>query len=171
MLCGLDYLSPNVTAVSPQQVAERYRQVGGVPRNLFLSESKYRKLLVKQENAAAEVTEEQALRIVSGKLDVVGIALADNDHGSLTERKTVPISAAVAEQVFLKHIKTLWNDMVDNEPPLGFEPFLRTVLTRKKYEIDVSKLTEQGERTFEQSENQARLVATVASRLCRWAAL
>ena len=170
VLCGLDYLSPNVTTVSPQQVAERYRQVGGVPRNLFEDELNYRKLLEDQENAAAEVTEEQAKRIVSGKLDpmgnlnsafpksaVVGIALADNDHGAFTERKTVPISAAVAEQVFLKHITTLWNDMVDNERPLVFESYLRTVLTRKKYEIDVRNLTEQGERTFEQSEKPSKI--------------
>ena len=76
---------------------------------------------------------------------VVGIALADNDHGTFTRRKVVPVSAAVAEKVFLMHIKTLWNDMVLNERPLVFESYLRTVLTRRGYEIDVSKLSEQGE--------------------------
>ena len=159
VLCGSDYFPTNVT-LSPQQIAERYREVGGVPRNLFLDDFSYRKILEKQENAAAEVTEEQATRIVSGKLDplgnlnskfpksaVIGIELADNDHGAFTERKAVPISAVAAEQVFLKHITTLWNDMVANERPLVFESYLRTVLTRVT--IDVHDLTEQGIRTFE----------------------
>ena len=130
----------------------------GTTKPVFLSESKYRKLLVKQENAAVGVNAEQARRIVSGKLDplgnlnskfpksaVIGIELADNDHGAFTERKAVPISAVAAEQVFLKHITTLWNDMVANERPLVFESYLRTVLTRVK--IDVHNLTEQGIRS------------------------
>ena len=153
MLCGSDYFPPNVT-LSPQQVAERYRQVGGVPRNLFLDELYYRKLLEDQENAAVEVNSMQAKRIVSGKLDpmgnlnsnfpksaVIGIELADNDNGAFTERKAVPISAVAAEQVFLKHITTLWNDMVANERPLVFESYLRTVLTEADYVIDVSDIS------------------------------
>ena len=157
LLCGLGHFPTNIT-LSPQQLAERYREVGGVPRNLFLDEFAYRKILVKQENAAAGVKSDQALRIVSGKLDplgnlniefpksaVIGIELADNDHGAFTERKAVPVSAVAAEQVFLKHITTPWNDMVANERPLVFESYLRTVLTRVK--IDVHNLTEQGIRS------------------------
>ena len=159
LLCGSDYLSPKVT-LSPQQLADRYRQVGGVPRNLFLSESKYRKLLERQKRAVKAVNSEQAMDIVSGEIDtdglldskspksaVIGIELADDDNGTFTERKAVAISAVVAEQVFLKHITTLWNDMVANERPLVFESYLRTVLTRVT--IDVHDLTEQGIRTFE----------------------
>ena len=70
---------------------------------------------------------------------VIGIALADNDNGTFTKRKVVPVSAAVAEQVFLKHIATLSNDMLENERPLMFESYLRTLLKRVK--IDVHNLT------------------------------
>ena len=123
VLCGLGYFSPNVT-LSPQQVAERYRQVGGVPRHLFEDERNYRKLLVKQENAAVGVNAEQARRIVSGKLDplgnlnskfpksaVIGIELADDDNGTFTERKAVPISIAVAEK--LAHILSSHHDALE----------------------------------------------------------
>ena len=79
------------------------------------------------------------------------IELADNDHGTFTRRKVVPVSIAVAEKVFYEHITTLWNDMVANERPLVFESYLRTVLTREGYEIDVSKLSEQGTATSPRS--------------------
>ena len=96
----------------------------GTTKPVFLSESKYRKLLVKQENAAVGVNAEQARRIVSGKLDplgnlnskfpksaVIGIELADDDNGTFTERKAVPISIAVAEK--LAHILSSHSDALE----------------------------------------------------------
>ena len=183
VLCGLGYFYPNVT-LSPQQVAERYRQVGGVPRHLFETESDYNDTLQLQARAVKAVNSEQAMDIVSGEIDtdglldskspksaVIGIELADNDHGAFTERKAVPISAVAAEQVFLKHITTLWNDMVDNERPLVFESYLRTVLTREGYEIDVSKLSEQGERTFEQSEKPSKIGNYIGIQIVPWGSI
>ena len=54
---------------------------------------------------------------------------------------------AVAELVFFRHIQTLWNDMVDNERPLVFESYLRTVLTNSRYEISLQGIQERGTRT------------------------
>ena len=162
VLCGLDFFNSDEISLSPQKLAERYRQVGGVPRHLFADMDEYKDILDRQKRAVKAVNSEQAMDIVSGEIDtdglldskspksaVIGIELADNDHGAFTERKAVPISAVAAEQVFLKHITTLWNDMVANERPLVFESYLRTVLTN--VEIDVSKLTEQGTATSPRS--------------------
>ena len=155
---GLKYFYP--ARLSPQQLVDRYRQVGGVPRHLFAEEDTYRRILIDQKQAVGKVTPEHAKSIVIGDMDtvglldsrspksaVIGIALADNFDGKFIEEKAVPISMAVAELVFFRHIQTLWNDMVDNERPLVFESYLRTVLTNSRYEISLQGIQERGTRT------------------------
>ena len=107
--CGLDYFSA-VVRLSPQQLAERYRQVGGVPGHLFADTEEYYNILEAQDDAVAAIEPEEALRIVrgtvypighlkSGKLmsAVVGIESSDNKFGKFKVKKGVPISTAVAE--------------------------------------------------------------------------
>ena len=156
---GLVHFSPAVR-FSSDQLAERYRQVGGVPRNLIAGELLYKGILKDQDNAAVAVEAWQAQRIVRGNMDpmgpldskypksaVIGIALDENDGGTFTKQKSVPVSMTVAEKVFFNHIGTLWNDMVLNERPLVFESYLRMVLTTAGYEIKVQHLKEKGNRT------------------------
>ena len=120
---GWVHFSRNVT-LSPRQIAERYRQVGGVPRNLIAGEKVYNETLETQEGAANLITLQQAQDIVNGKMNtvgllsngspksaVVGIALADDDGGMYSKRKAVPVSTLAAENVFKRHIQDLWNDM------------------------------------------------------------
>ena len=158
LLRGLKYFSP--ASLSEQQLVDRYRQVGGVPRHLFAEEDTYRRILTDQKQAVGKVTPEHAKSIVIGDMDtvglldsrspkstVIGIALADNDDGTFTKEKAVPLSTAVAELVFFRHIQLLWNDMVDNERPLVFESYLRTVLTNSRYEISLQGIQERGTRT------------------------
>ena len=109
LLCGLGHLS---STLSPQQLVERYRQVGGTPRHLFADVEEYKLILKLQKQAVGKVKSWQALKIVNGDMDtvgrldsespksaVIGIKLADKDDGTFTEEKSVPISTAVAEKL------------------------------------------------------------------------
>ena len=153
---GLEYFYP--ARLSAQQLSERFRQVGGVPRHLFALEKVYKRILQRQEVAVDMIEEKQVSKIVKGTMDpmglfgpnspksaVIGIELVIKNN--FTERKAVPISTAVAELVFFQYIQTLWNDMVDNERPLVFESYLRTVLTKSRYEISLQGIQERGTRT------------------------
>ena len=162
VLRGLEHFSSDLPLpLSRKQLAERYREVGGVPRHLFAVVKEYKTILKMQDDAVKAVTKDQAQDIVSGKMDtvgvlsddspksaVVGISLDDKDDGTFTEEKAVPISTLVAEKVFIRHIQDLWKDMVENEQPLVFESYLRTVLTKAGSEIKVQHLKEKGIRTL-----------------------
>ena len=168
VLRGLPHFSPPVRLTEEQlaeryqQLPGRYREVGGVPRNLIKEEDEYKKILKTKEKAIGAVTLDHAQMIMSGNMDsvglfdndspksaVIGIALADNDNGRFTEEKPIPVSTFVAEEVFKRHIQGLWQDMVRKERPLVFESYLRTVLTKRGYEIEVHNLDEKGSRTEE----------------------
>ena len=92
----------------------------------------------------------------SPKSAVIGIKFADNDDGTFTEEKAVPISMAVAEEVFFAHIQAIWNDMVENERPLVFETYLHTLLTEKGREIEVDTTNEQVIRTSKAASGSER---------------
>jgi len=161
VLSGMDGFDSAVR-LSPQQLADRYRQVGGVPRHLFADTEEYQNILETQVNAleAVEAIEPwQALRIASGKMDpighmdngtpksaVIGIELGDSEYGRFVRDKAVPISTAVAEKLYSLHIQTLWDDMVLNERSLVFASYLRTVLATVGSEMTV-RLIEKGHRT------------------------
>ena len=119
VLSGLDGFDSAVR-LSPQQLADRYRQVGGVPRHLFADTEEYQNILETQDNAVEAIESNHVPRIVSGQMDpighlnggvpksaAIGIALDQNDHGTFTKRKAVPVSAAVAEMVFTLHTNAL----------------------------------------------------------------
>ena len=119
VLSGLDGFDSAVH-LSQQQLADRYRQVGGVPRNLFADTEEYQNILETQDNAVEAIESNYVPRIVSGTMDpighlnggvpksaAIGIALDQNDHGTFTKRKAVPVSAAVAEMVFTLHTNAL----------------------------------------------------------------
>ena len=55
-----------------EQIAERYRQIGGVPRNLFADEEEYQNILEMQDNAVEAIEPEQALWIMSGEMNPIG---------------------------------------------------------------------------------------------------
>ena len=112
---GLDHFSL-VVRFSPQQIAERYRQVGGVPRNLFADEEEYQNILETQDNAVEAIEPDQAQWIMSGEMDpighlkggvpksaAIGIESADSEYGRFVRDKAVPISTAVAEKVVSLH--------------------------------------------------------------------
>ena len=156
LLRGLDYFFPK-SRLTPEQLVERYRQVGGVPRHLFEEEDEYKRILFAQKQAVEKVSSDQAKKILHGDMDtmglfsdgspksaVIGIALAINDGRTFTDEKAVAISTTVAEGVFSSHINAIWNDMVDNERSLVFETYLRTFLTKGR-KIMVQP-TEQGRR-------------------------
>ena len=144
--------------LTPQQLAERYRNVGGVPGNLFADEELYQNSLVLQDDALQAVELWQLLKLVSGKMDtkvllnnvpksaVMGIASADKDDRTFIKRIAVPVSTAVAEKMFSLHIQELWDDMVRNERRLVFGSYLRMVLSTAGSEITV-QVIDQGRQT------------------------
>ena len=162
---GWDYF-PRGGHLSSQVLPERYRQLGGVPANLFADKDYCQDIVASQDCVAEEVESAEALRIVSGKLDVlgnlkcgysksyvIGIDVADDDLGTFAKRKAVPISTAIAEKLYSFHIQTLWDDMVQNEQHLIFESYLRTALSTVDGEITVP-LLEQGTRTSKRLTDQ-----------------
>ena len=153
VLGGLDGFYSGVP-LSSQEVAERYRHVGGVPGNLFAGKELYQNILETLDNAVQAVEPKESPWNVRGWMNLLnkmpsaamGIELANNDHGTFTEEKEVLISTAVAEMVFTRHIRTLWDDMVVNERPLVLETYLRPVLSTAGSNIAV-QLIERGTRT------------------------
>ena len=162
---GWDYF-PRGGRLSSQLLPERYRQLGGVPHNLEAHKGYYKQVVARQVYVAKKSKPAEALRIVSGKMDifgdlkcgysksyVIGIDVADDDLGTFAKRKAVPISMTVAETVFSVHIHTLWDDMVQKEQHLIFESYLRTALSTVDGEITVP-LLEQGTRTSKRLTDQ-----------------
>ena len=134
------------------RIEDRYRQVGGVPRHVFASDSSFKKTLVLQDDALHMLTEEYAVRIAKGELDAVesmsrgqpksaliGYQVFESDTGPFEKKEVVVISALVAEKVYSKFMKKLWATMLD--PQVNgwkiFEAYTRCLMatgTPKKLE-------------------------------------
>jgi hypothetical protein len=127
-------------------IYERYRLFGGVPRNVFVSETKLSDRLKKQMASILKISETHVKDIVLGQMDVVGNFATNAPKGDLlgfnstredfgrSEMDIFLLSSAIAEKVHSMHISTLWNIMISSDPVIQrtlFEPYIRSLLTDK----------------------------------------
>ena len=125
-------------------VEKRYREVGGVPRAIALTEAAYRATMENQTRDIASLTEEHAKSIARGEMDNLSSLDSKQPKSSLIgyietddfSEKVAVISPFVAEKVYTKYIKLLWNSM-ESMKENGwkiFEAYCRCViLTEQEY--------------------------------------
>ena len=106
-------------------VEARFRQVGGVPRHIF--SSNFNEKLQIQDEAIVALTNDQVIKIAQKEMNAVGsfapgqpksaiIGYAKSDGNPQFSMRIVEIiSPLVAEKVFVKFMKTLWDTMLTNE--------------------------------------------------------
>jgi hypothetical protein len=104
---------------SDDDVKQRYRQFGGVPRNVFNDESDVKEMLASQVEASNKLTPNQLTEI--GKAGWNGVSTFSELHSKsailgygwsgseYTDLNVVPISEKVIETIFVKHQAFLWN--------------------------------------------------------------
>jgi hypothetical protein len=129
-------------------ILERYRQFGGVPRHVFASKALFDTALREQDNALDLLTHEQVMAIVTGKMNpvempsirlvksaVLGIKVTDDEASDqFRQRKVIVISALVAEKIYSKFINILWSKMLDPgfDGPKIFEAYTRQLMAKSK---------------------------------------
>jgi hypothetical protein len=124
-----------------EEIIERYRLFGGVPRNIFTPDAN---LLDDQDAAILKVSATHAEAIVLGQMDVVGNFAVNAPKGVLLgfnstredfgkgQMNVFLLSSAIAEKVYSMHIRTLWNTMISSGEVIQrtlFEPYVRSLLT------------------------------------------
>jgi hypothetical protein len=133
-------------ALTIDEVKNRYRQVGGVPSEVYSKYSDEQRTGIPQNTGVYRLTDGAALKLVSGEIDLVetgetdtrknavmGYRLAKDDNGLFEEKEVVVISDLAAEKISTKFIKILWSKMSDKviNGPMIFEAYTRSVMTKK----------------------------------------
>ena len=132
------------TPPSDEELMERFRQVGGIPRHLFMPEEAFSRCLQSQKEAIRALTFEQAQEIFEGDLDAVGSFGANRPKSSLigyamlpgeirfSSRHVALVSPSVAESIAEKFIGDLWNHMLkqDHYQSSIFEDYCRRQMAR-----------------------------------------
>jgi hypothetical protein len=130
--------------LTSKQVEERFREFGGVPRNIFLADTY--DLQQKQKKAIAQLTDAQVLDITKNHLDAIGTFAAgqpksaiicyakdDDENPNFSIENVEIISPEVAEKVYSKFIGDLWDPMISNELVKSskvFETYCRRLIAR-----------------------------------------
>ena len=128
--------------LSEEEVTERFRQVGGVPRHVFLPKAAFDLCLQSQNDAVRALTSTQAQLIVEGNCDAVGSFGSNQPKSALigyaptqekiafSSRYVTFISQSVAETIAEKFIGELWNLMLqkDNSDWSIFEVYCRKLM-------------------------------------------
>jgi hypothetical protein len=128
--------------LTEDDINERYRLFGGVPRYIFDDEEDFPGILSKQMLAIKRLSKTQAMDIALGQVDeefseragkgvLLGFNSTAEDFG-IANMQTFLLSPSIAEKVYSKHIRTLWNTMIASERDIRrslFEPYIRTLLT------------------------------------------
>jgi hypothetical protein len=138
------YFLTNRAHQTEDEVLERFRKVGGVPGNTFMGRLDV--LQQKQDDAINALTNDQVIDIANKRLNVVGTfavgqprsAIIGYAKGNTTkakfENRNVEIrSPLVAEKVYVKFVRDLWDQMVKGElidSPKAFETYCRVLITR-----------------------------------------
>lgn len=138
------------------EIEQRYRQFGGVPRHIFATDKNFDTAVRSQDQALNEVTVDQAIKMAKGKMDAVetmssgqpksaliGYQQFNSDGTSLKSshvlfdertKEVVVISALVREKIYTKFMKNIWQEMIrlDKEGWKVFEAYGRELLTGKQ---------------------------------------
>jgi hypothetical protein len=138
--------STGSTEVTDAKVVERFGKVGGVPRNIFLEDVDFDAKLQEQFIAINALTKDQVIKIASKQMDAVGTFatnqpksaiigyMTNNETSTFSVGKVDIISASVAEKVYGKYIRDLWEEMLSNPMVDGakiFESFCRLLMTQE----------------------------------------
>jgi hypothetical protein len=121
ILLARTYLLTDTVQRTAEEATERFRQVGGVPGNIFLE--KFSEQLQERDLAISALTKDQVIDIVCNRMDVmgtfadnqprsaiIGYAARDND-ATFGCRMAEYISPVVAENVYAKFIRHLWDQI------------------------------------------------------------
>jgi hypothetical protein len=120
LLSASSILDPTLTE---EQIRERYRQVGGVPRHVFACpNAAYETILLRQAESLAALTADDAFHMARGNMGAVESMSSSQPRPSLMgitascddlfDGKTASvISALVEERLYGKFISTIWYTM------------------------------------------------------------
>jgi hypothetical protein len=130
------------------QIIERFREVGGVPRNIFFTNRD--ETLQAQLRAFRYLSSEDMINIVNGTFDADGdfgpkapkSALVgydifvdrEEENPSYLKRNAVLISSFVKEQVFEKYAEDTWKQICDEQAsnrPMVFETLARSLVSQR----------------------------------------
>jgi hypothetical protein len=131
------------TNLSIDDVTQRYRAVGGVPRHLFARKAAYDLVIRRQDlkinslkveqlvTEYADATETQGQE--HPKSAIMAYRLADDDHEEFTLCTVIVISPLVAEKICTKFMTVNWSIMMDGRMngPMIFEAYVRVLMTNK----------------------------------------
>ena len=116
--------------ITDNQIMDRFRQVGGNPRKIFTTESKFSASLEAQDDAIRALTVRQAIDIAQGELSAIGVIGAGNPKSALigfeknlasdgtalfSARKIGVVSNLVNRKICMKFQKELWASMLDSD--------------------------------------------------------
>jgi len=69
--------------ITDDQIKDRFRQVGGIPRKIFTTESQFSASLKAQRDAILALTVRQAIYIAQGELSAIGVIGPGNPKSAL----------------------------------------------------------------------------------------
>jgi len=115
--------------ITDDQIKDRFRQVGGIPRKIFTTESQFSASLEAQDDAIRALTVRQAIQIAQGELSAIGVIGAGNPKSALigyaknlasdgtalfSARRIRVVSNLVERKISMKFQKELWASMLDS---------------------------------------------------------
>jgi hypothetical protein len=136
-------------SISKDTMRRRYRLFGGIPGDVFARSSQEKTILQYQEGALQELSmyqrnhsKDRVKSIAEGRMDAMNCfggvpkALlmayipALDDQGTFDKARPILISYSIADKLFSKHIKDLWDLMVRGtiKSKLVFEAYIRTLV-------------------------------------------
>ena len=138
------------TPPSDEELTERFRQVGGIPRHIYLPNEVsfgvdlFDRCLQLQDDAVRALTFEQAQEIVDGKWDAVGSFGPNQPKSALIGYALPPgekpfstryvkiVSQSVAESIAEKFVGDFWDFMLkkDRSHSTIFEDYCRRLMSR-----------------------------------------
>ena len=114
------------SGITQKEIISRYRQIGGVPGNIFSTPESLKAALVKQDEAVNELSEKQVMDIANKNVKdlstfassqprsaIMGYLVPEENGKPLFRTCAVELlSPLVAEKVYSTHMRILWNTMI-----------------------------------------------------------
>jgi Retrotransposon hot spot protein len=123
-----------------QEIIDRYRLFGGVPRHIFDTQIARHKVLLKQDQAIGVLTKDQVKILFAKNPQSInnfqsnqpqGLLMhytSSSDTSSFDKPKTAVSSSLAYEKICFRFMLSLWNDMLDDSSGIMLESYLRHLL-------------------------------------------